>query len=114
MALKMVNRDVDGMTVLALDGRIVFGEETNALRETVKGLLAEGKKKLVLDMDHVPYLDSQGIGTLVGVYCSAKSQGASLRLCSVSPRCKELLGLMIPGVIEIFDTEADAVRSSSR
>jgi len=113
MALKITNREVDGVTVVALDGRIVLGEETKALRETVKGLLAEGRKKLVLNMDHVPYLDSSGIGMLVGGYSSAKSQGASLRLCSVGPRCKEVLGL-IPGVIEMFDTEADAVRSFPR
>jgi anti-anti-sigma factor len=109
----MVNRDVNGVTVLALDGRIVFGEETNALRETLKDLLAEGKKKLVLNMDHVPYLDSSGIGTLIGGYSSAKSQGGSLCLCCVGPRCTEVLGLL-PGVIGIFDTEANAVRSLSR
>ena len=45
MALKMTNREVDGVSVEALDGRIVLGEESNALREKVKGLLAEGKKK---------------------------------------------------------------------
>ena len=51
MALKITNREVDGVTVLILDGRIVLGEETSALREKVKGLLAEGKKKVVLNMN---------------------------------------------------------------
>ena len=53
MALKITNREIDGVAVVALDGRIVLGEETNALREKVKALLAEGKKKIVLNMDNL-------------------------------------------------------------
>ncbi len=55
MALKMTNREVDGVAVVALDGRIVLGEESNALREKVKSLMAEGKKKIVLNMDNVTH-----------------------------------------------------------
>ena len=79
MALKMTNREVDGVSVVALDGRIVLGEESNALREKVKGLLAEGKKKIVLNMDNITFIDSAGLGTLVAAHHSAKGQGASLR-----------------------------------
>jgi len=68
VTLKLSSREVDGVTVLALDGRIVLGEETNSLREKVKGLLAEGKRKLVLDMSNVTLIDSAGLGTLVGVH----------------------------------------------
>ena len=53
VALKLTTREVDGVTVVALDGRIVLGEESNALREKVKSLVAEGKKKIVLNMDNV-------------------------------------------------------------
>ena len=53
MALKMTSREVDGVTVVALDGRIVLGEESNALREKIKSMVAEGKKKIVLKMDGV-------------------------------------------------------------
>ena len=60
MALKISNREVDGVSVLELEGRIVLGEESNSLRETVKGLLAAGKKKVVLNMDRVTYIDSAG------------------------------------------------------
>jgi len=79
VALKMTNREVDGVSVVALDGRIVLGEESNALREKVKGLLAEGKKKIVLNMDNITFIDSAGLGTLVAAHHSAKGQGASLR-----------------------------------
>ena len=113
MALKITNREVDGVSVLVFDGHhIVFGEETHELSEKVNGLLAQGKKKLVLNMDHVRYIDSPGIGTLVNRFKSAKSQGASLRLCCLTPMCKVELGIF-SGLIEMFDTEADAVRSFS-
>ena len=63
MALKTTTREVDGVTVVALDGRIVLGEESNALREKVKSLVAEGKKKVVLNMANISFIDSAGLGT---------------------------------------------------
>ena len=71
MALKFTNREVDGVAVEALDGRIVLGEESNALREKAKNLVAEGKKKIVLNMDNVTFIDSAGLGTLVAAHHSA-------------------------------------------
>ncbi len=85
MALKITNREVDGVTVVALDGRIVLGEETSALREKVKNLLAEGKKKIVFNMNGVTLIDSSGLGALVAAYSTAKSGGASLRLSNLAP-----------------------------
>ena len=112
MALKITNREVDGVTVVALDGRIVLGEETKALRETVKGLLAENKKKFVLDMERVMHIDSNGIGTLVELRNSANSRGASLRLCNVRAKCEEILRMAgLPPFFDILNSEADAVRS---
>ena len=65
MALKITDRVVDGVAVEVLEGRIVLGEESNALREKIKSLLASGQKKLVLNMDNVTYIDSSGLGALV-------------------------------------------------
>jgi anti-sigma B factor antagonist len=81
VALKLTTREVDGVTVVALDGRIVLGEESSALREKVKSLVAEGKKKIVLNMDNVTFIDSAGLGTLVASHHSARGQGATLKLC---------------------------------
>jgi anti-sigma B factor antagonist len=64
MALKMANHEVDGVSVVVLDGRIVLGEESNALREKLKSLIAEGTKKIVLNMANIKYIDSSGLGTL--------------------------------------------------
>ena len=115
MALKITDREVDGVTVLALDGRIVLGEETSALREKVKGLLAEGKKKLVLNMDAVTVIDSSGLGALVAAYSSAKSGGASLRLSNLRSHSNQLLQMTkLLTVFEVSNTEAEAVRSFSK
>jgi hypothetical protein len=62
MALKMTNREGNGVSVVALDGRIVIGEESNPLREKLKSLIADGKKKIVLNMDNIKYIDSTGPG----------------------------------------------------
>lgn len=115
MALKMTDREVDGVSVVALDGRIVLGEESNALREKVKGLLAKGKKKIVLNMDNITFIDSAGLGTLVAAHHSARTQGASLRLCHLGSKFQEVLQITkLLTVFEVFDTEAAAIRSFSK
>jgi anti-sigma B factor antagonist len=115
VALKITNREVKGVSVVALDGRIVLGEESNALREKLKSLSAEGKKKIVLDMDNIKYIDSSGLGTLVAAHCSAKIQGASLRLCHLGSKFQEVLQITkLLTVFEVCDTEAAAVASFSK
>jgi anti-sigma B factor antagonist len=115
VALKLTERDVDGVVVVALDGRIVLGEETSALRERLRGLVAGGKKKLLLNMSNVTMIDSSGLGALVAAYSSAKSAGASLRLCNLGSHANQLLQMTkLLTVFEVSNTEADAVRSFSK
>jgi len=115
MALKLTDRDVDGVTVVTLDGRVVLGEESSALREKVKALLAQGKKKLVLDMKNVSMIDSSGLGALVSAFSTAKTAGALLRLSSLSERSNQLLQMTkLLTVFEVSTTEADAVRAFSK
>ena len=115
MALKITDREIDGVAVLALDGRIVLGEETSALREKVKSLLGEGKKNILLNLSNVTLIDSSGLGALVTAYASAKSGGASLRLCNLGSRSNELLQITkLYTVFEVSDTEADALRAMAK
>ena len=115
MALKMTTREVDDVTVVALDGRIVLGEESNALREKVKSLVAEGKKKIVLNMANVSFIDSAGLGTLVAAHHSAKGQGASLRLCHLGAKFSEVLQITkLMTIFEVYNTEAEAVASFNK
>jgi len=115
VALKMTTREVDDVTVVALDGRIVLGEESNALREKVKSLVAEGKKKIVLNMANVSFIDSAGLGTLVAAHHSAKGQGASLRLCHLGAKFSEVLQITkLMTIFEVYNTEAEAVASFNK
>jgi anti-sigma B factor antagonist len=115
MALNITNGEVNGVAVVWLDGRIVLGEETLALREKVKGLLGEGKKQLVLNLKNVMFIDSSGLGALIAAHTSAKSSGATLRLCNLGLGAKELLQMTrLVTVFEISNSESDAVNSFSK
>jgi anti-sigma B factor antagonist len=115
VALKMTYREVDGVSVVALDGRIVLGEESNALREKVKSLIAEGKKKIVLNMANVTFIDSAGLGTLVAAHHSAKSQGAALKLAHRGAKFQEVLQITkLLTVFDVYNTEAEAVASFAK
>jgi anti-sigma B factor antagonist len=110
MALKITHRDENGADVLELDGRLVGGEETTALREKVKSLLAEGKKNMVLDLSGVTMIDSTGLGALVTAHSSAKSGGASLRLCNLGSRSKHLLQITkLYTIFEVSDTDNNSL-----
>ena len=108
MALKITDRMVDGVAVEALEGRIVLGEESNALREKVKSLLASGKKKIVLNMDNVTYIDSSGLGTLVASHTSARAQGASMKISNLGSKFQEIL--QVTKLVTVFEMKS---RSSS-
>src|ERR1700688_4831788 len=108
----MTERVVDGVVVVALEGRIVLGEESNALREKVKSLLAAGEKKIVLNMANVTYIDSSGLGTMVALHNSARAQGASMKISDLGSKFQEIL--QVTKLVTVFDsysTEAQAIAS---
>ena len=112
MTVRMTNSEVDGVSVVTLDGRIVLGEESTSFREKLKSLIAEGKKKIVLNMANITYIDSAGLGTLVAAHVSAKNQGASVRLSNLGNKFHEVLQITkLLTVFDVYDTEAAAVRS---
>ncbi len=112
MPLKMTERTVDGVSVLDLEGRIVLGEESSALRERVKNLLGQDHKKIVLNMGNVSYIDSAGLGALVASYTSAKNQGAILKLVNLGGKFREVLQVTkLLTVFEVYDSEQAAISS---
>jgi|SRR5882672_9489327 len=115
MPLEVTNHDVDRVTVIALDGRVVFGHEVSALRDKVKTLIDAGKKNLVLNINNVTFIDSAGLGALVTVHNSANTVGGALRLCQVAPKFKEMLRMTkMDTVFRVFNTEAEAIHSFSK
>jgi anti-anti-sigma factor len=112
MSLKITNSETNGTSVVTLDGRIVLGEEGNALREKLKNLIAGGKKQIVVNMKLITSVDSSGLGTLFAAHLSAKAEGASLKLCNVGCRFQEVLQTTrLATVIQVCNTEAAAVNS---
>jgi len=112
MALQIVEKEIGGVTVLALSGRITLGEESNQLRTKIKDVLGRGVKRLVLDLGNVSYIDSAGLGTLVAGYTSAQSQGASMKLANLTKRFREQLNITkLVTVFEVYDSVDDAVKS---
>lgn len=99
---------------MTLDGRIVLGEEGNALREKLKNLIAMGKKQIVVNMKLITSVDSSGLGTLFAAHLSAEAQGASLKLCDLGCRFQEVLQTTKLGtVFQVCNTEAAALKSFS-
>ena len=75
MQLKLTKRTVDGILAIGCSGRIVFGEESSLLREEVKKAIADGYKRIVLNLGEVNYIDSGGLGTLVALHTTAHNAG---------------------------------------
>ena len=112
MIPNMTSKEVDGVSVVSLSGRIVLGEESSALRERVKSLLAAGKKKIVLNMSNVTYIDSAGLGMLVAAHVSAKNVGAALHLSNLGTKFHDVLQLTrLLTVFSVYDSEAEAIQS---
>lgn len=109
MTLKIDTRVVDGTAVVSCDGRIVFGEEASALREKLKEALAK-TRQVVLNLSKVTYIDSGGLGTLVGVYSSARSAGANIKLTGLGQRFRDVLQITkLVSVFEVCDSEQQAL-----
>ena len=114
MNLKIETRQVDGVTVVSCTGRIVFGEEATALRDQLKQTLTSSRS-IVLNLSGVSYIDSGGLGTLVGVYSSARSQGADIKLTGLGPRVRDVLQITkLVTVFETYDSEQQAVAAFKR
>jgi anti-sigma B factor antagonist len=112
MALSISHRNVDSVTIIDLDGRITLGDSTGALREAIKKTLESGSKKLLLNMEKVSYVDSAGLGELVGIYTTATGQGGTAKLLKVQSKLSDLLTITkLHTIFEIYDDEAHALSS---
>jgi anti-sigma B factor antagonist len=112
MALEMRQREVEGVVVLDLNGRLVMGPDASDLRQAVSGLNSHGKNKVILNLQGVDYIDSAGLGTLVICHSGLEKSGGAMKLLHLSKRSAELLILTkLSTVFEMFDDEQAAVNS---
>jgi anti-sigma B factor antagonist len=111
MAFQLIMHSVADTRVLECNGRIVLGYESASLRDKVKELLTECKQ-IVLDLGGVTYIDSIGLGVLVGLLISAQKAGGDIKLANLKPRLVDVLGVTkLMTVFETFDRAEDAARS---
>lgn len=111
MAFQMTMHAVADTRIVECNGRIVLGDESADLTNKVKELLTECKQ-IVLDLGGVTYIDSIGLGVLVGLLISAKKAGGNIKLANLKPRLIDVLGLTkLMTVFETFDRAEDAVQS---
>jgi anti-anti-sigma factor len=112
MSLTVRNRQRDGVTVIDLNGRLVLGEESKMLREELKNLASQGRNKILLNLAGVSYIDSSGLGALIGGFTTVTSQHGQLKLLNLTKSVHDLLQLTkLLTVFEVHTDEAAAVRS---
>jgi anti-sigma B factor antagonist len=112
MSLRATHRDAGNVTVVDLSGRIVLGDGSALLRKTTRGLLEDGRRRILLNLADVDYIDSSGIGELVSGFTAVKNQGGELKLLQLTKKVRDLL--QITKLYTVFDIYADenaAIRS---
>src|SRR5262245_63521214 len=110
--LSIKQREAGDITILDLSGKITIGEGSVQLREAVRNLLDAGRKKILLNLGDVSYVDSSGIGELVSSYSTANKAGGSLKLLNLTKKIQDLLAITkLLTVFEIHDSEEAALAS---
>jgi anti-sigma B factor antagonist len=112
MPLEITQREINGIYLLALKGRLVLGEESSGLRAMVDNLLASDVTRIVINLEQVNYVDSAGLGALIETHRKTKAKGGNLKLCSLGPNLRHALEIarLLP-IFETCPTETAAVAS---
>jgi anti-sigma B factor antagonist len=106
------DRAVGDVTIIDLEGRVTLEDGADAFRETAQQLIRQGRLKLVLNLQKVPYIDSTTLGEIIRAYTTSTRKGGSLKLLNVTPHVHELLVITrLLSVFDLFDAEGEAVRS---
>ncbi len=112
MTMKASTRQVDGVTIVDLSGRITLGEGSVVLRDTIRDNVGQGHKKILLNLGDVTYIDSSGIGELVSAFTTVRNQGGELKLLNLTKKVHDLLQITkLYTVFDIKDDEATAIKS---
>ena len=110
--MQIEERSAGDVIVLDLKGKMTLGEGDELLRDKINSLILQGRRKIVLNLEEVPYIDSAGLGEIVRTYTTISRQGGSMKLLNLTKRITDLLAITkLLTVFETYDSEADAVRS---
>ncbi len=112
MDLKVKTREVGGVSVIDLSGKITLGDGSITLRDAIKDAMAKGQKKILLNLADVNYIDSSGIGELVSGFTSVRNSGGELKLLQLTKKVKDLLQITkLYTVFDVYDDETSALGS---
>ena len=112
--LQIDQRVVNGVTILDLKGKITLGEGDELLKKEIDSLIQKDQKKLLLNLEGVPYIDSAGLGEIVRTYTTVSRQGGKLKLLNLTKRIQDLLAITkLLTVFETYESEPEAVKSFS-
>lgn len=110
--MTIAERTVSGVTILDVSGHVTLSDGADQIRDKVKGVLAEGKRHVLINLAQVSYMDSAGLGELVQAYSTVSKSGGALKLVSPTKRLKDLLVITkLATVFDSFDDELGAVGS---
>jgi len=110
--MQIEERVICGVTILDLKGKMTLGEGDELLKDKINSLIHQGQKKLLLNLEGVPYIDSAGLGEIVRTYTTVSRQGGSLKLVNLTKRITDLLAITkLLTVFETFEAEKDAIAS---
>jgi anti-sigma B factor antagonist len=110
--MQIEERVVKDVTILDLKGKMTLGEGDELLKDKINSLIQQGHRRLVLNLEAVPYIDSAGLGEIVRTYTTVSRQGGKLKLLNLTKRIQDLLAITkLLTVFETFDNEQEAVAS---
>ena len=110
--MRIEEREVGEVLILDLSGKLTIGEGDELLKDKINSLIQQGRRKLVLNLAGVPYIDSAGLGEIVRTYTTVSRQGGQLKLLNLTKRIQDLLAITkLLTVFETFDSEQEAVQS---
>ena len=110
--MQIEQRSAGEVIVLDLKGKMTLGEGDELLKDKIGSLVSQGKKKILLNLEAVPYIDSAGLGEIVRTYTTVSRQGGNLKLVNLTKRITDLLSITkLLTVFETFDNEPEALKS---
>jgi anti-sigma B factor antagonist len=105
-------RQVGNVSILDMDGNIRIGDSRVALQEAIRGLLAEGRNQILLNLARVAYIDSLGLGELISIHITLKKSGGQIKLLHLTQRLRELMTITkLLTVFDVYEDEAEALDS---
>jgi anti-sigma B factor antagonist len=112
--MQIEERVVEGVTILDLKGKVTLGEGDEVLKEKINSLLLQDRRRILLNLGDVPYVDSAGLGEIVRTYTTVSRQGGQLKLVNLTKRITDLLSITkLLTVFETFESEQEALKSFS-